>query len=156
MNEFSNETYIETLRYCIQTNDNERALKILKVFERHLNVPPKEKIVVAEELRPEVTKSTIKRQRGNIGAEYIPGWAEIRNRILKRDSAACRICNKDYTLHVHHIDWDRSNNKDSNLVTLCEPCHRAVHREGYKPWNHDYPAPWNKQEINAYNQENAW
>lgn len=27
---------------------------------------------------------------------------------------------------------------------------------GYKPWNDDYPAPWNKQEIDEYNQEYSW
>lgn len=84
----------------------------------------------------------------------IPGWQRIRKKILKRDEEKCRICFKEYYLHVHHIDYDRKNNKDCNLVTLCEPCHRAVHTQGYRPWNDDYPAPWNKKEIDEYNQEN--
>lgn len=83
----------------------------------------------------------------------IPKWNKIRKSIIERDNYSCRICNKDYELHVHHIDYNRMNNSTSNLVTLCEPCHRAVHREGYKPWNDDYPAPWEKKAIDEYNQE---
>lgn len=84
----------------------------------------------------------------------IPNWQKIRKQILKRDEEKCRMCSKEYYLHVHHIDYDRLNNNESNLVTLCEPCHRAIHKEGYKPWNDDYPAPWDKKEIDEYNQEN--
>ncbi len=94
--------------------------------------------------------------KNNSRAIDIPNWKNIRKKILKRDEDKCRICFKEYYLHVHHIDYDRLNNKDSNLVTLCEPCHRAVHRQGYRPWNEDYPAPWNKKEIDEYNQENCW
>jgi len=86
----------------------------------------------------------------------IHGWWNIRSKIVERDKFRCRICFKDYDLHVHHIDYDRSNNKESNLVTVCEPCHRAIHVQGYKPWNDDYPAPWDKKEIDEYNQENSW
>lgn len=92
----------------------------------------------------------------NSRAVDIPNWKNIRKKILKRDKEECRICTRQYYLHVHHIDYDRLNNAESNLVTLCEPCHRAVHREGYKPWNDDYPAPWNKDEIDEYNQELGW
>lgn len=75
----------------------------------------------------------------------IKGWATIRKNILDRDNYACRICSKDYGLHVHHIDYGRTNNKESNLVTLCKWCHQAVHVEGYKPCDHEgYPTPWGK------------
>jgi HNH endonuclease len=30
-------------------------------------------------------------------------------------------------LHVHHRDGDRTNNEESNLVTLCGHCHTCVH-----------------------------
>lgn len=80
----------------------------------------------------------------------IKDWAKIRTRILDRDGYACRICRNDgdgAALNVHHIDWDRENNQDSNLVTLCAPCHQAVHREGYKPALYeDWPTPWGKLE----------
>jgi 5-methylcytosine-specific restriction endonuclease McrA len=80
------------------------------------------------------------------GTSSIPGWASIRKRILERDNYACRICKKDGAeakLNVHHIDWDRSNNSDDNFVTLCTNCHRAIHKEGYKPeLFEDWPIPW--------------
>lgn len=84
------------------------------------------------------------------GTIDIPGWSIIRRRIVERDGYRCRICGKDGVeskLNVHHIDWDRSNNEDSNMVTLCGVCHRAVHKEGYKPdLFEDWPVPWGKVE----------
>lgn len=157
----SNEVYISALSHCLKKKDIQKAVKVLEGFEKYLkrkdvsvNVPI-ETIDIKEKIqKPKITSN--RQSRGNLGAEYIPNWKSIRAAIVKRDDGCCRICNKNYYLHVHHIDWDRSNNKDSNLVTLCEPCHRAVHKEGYKPWNDDYPAPWNKQEIDVYNQDNNW
>jgi 5-methylcytosine-specific restriction endonuclease McrA len=76
----------------------------------------------------------------------ITNWKNIRNKILDRDNYMCRICHKstdEASLNVHHKDWDRNNNKNDNLVTLCSGCHKAVHREGYKPcFYEDYPEPW--------------
>ncbi len=44
---------------------------------------------------------------------------------------ACARCGYDeYTgsLHVHHVDTDRGDNRPENLVTLCANCHMALHR----------------------------
>jgi 5-methylcytosine-specific restriction endonuclease McrA len=63
-------------------------------------------------------------------------FAKIRPLILDRDDYCCQICRADAgckSLHVHHIDRSRLNNKGTNLITLCEPCHRAVHADGYYP-----------------------
>ena len=80
------------------------------------------------------------------GNNAIPGWLHIRSRILDLDDYVCRICfvSTSYgPLHVHHIDYNRSNNEDSNLVTLCNTCHKQVHFESYKPSEHeDWPIPW--------------
>jgi 5-methylcytosine-specific restriction endonuclease McrA len=81
-----------------------------------------------------------------IGCDSIADWANIRRRIVERDSYRCRICGKDGVeakLNVHHKDWDRKHNENKNLVTLCQPCHVAVHMEGYKPCLYeDWPEPW--------------
>lgn len=81
------------------------------------------------------------------GDPNIPGWIHIRKAILEMDDYMCRICFADShiaQMHVHHIDYDRTNNKHSNLVTLCSVCHKAVHMENYKPFEHDdWPTPWN-------------
>jgi len=68
--------------------------------------------------------------------------------ILERDGHRCRICGKDGAeakLNVHHKDWIREHNNSSNLVTICQVCHHAIHEEGYRPELYeDYPEPWGK------------
>lgn len=61
--------------------------------------------------------------------EYGPDWTpELRERIYKRDAYCCCLCeNTGPKLQVHHIDGDRTNNEDTNLLTLCSPCHLAYH-----------------------------
>lgn len=89
-------------------------------------------------------------------ADVIPGWANIRRKIIERDNYMCRICGKgvDYKLNVHHKNWDRTNNKDRNLVTLCSECHRLVHAEGYKPCLfEDWPEPWGDDPGGNYEEE---
>ena len=87
-----------------------------------------------------------KKKRFHTTSFNIKGWTAIRETILERDNYECRICGRsagEETLHVHHIDWERRNNEDSNLVTLCNSCHRQVHFERYKPSDYpDYKTPW--------------
>jgi 5-methylcytosine-specific restriction endonuclease McrA len=66
----------------------------------------------------------------------VPNWSAIRRSIMDRDGYACRVCGAttdESDLHVHHVDWDRANNRRKNLVTLCQDCHQGVHAEGYRP-----------------------
>jgi len=76
--------------------------------------------------------------RGGIG--NLP-WAYEFNDILKsrirlRDGNKCRLCWKDIKiaeerhgcgLAVHHIDYNKLNNSDSNLISLCNECHGKTH-----------------------------
>jgi len=49
---------------------------------------------------------------------------KLKAKIKKRDGYQCRVCGKkDVVLAVHHIDYDKHNNKRNNLITLCERCH---------------------------------
>lgn len=54
-----------------------------------------------------------------------------REKIRRRDAHQCRSCGSRGTskhrLEVHHKDENKSNNSDSNLITLCKVCHDAVH-----------------------------
>jgi len=56
-----------------------------------------------------------------------------RERALERDKYTCQICGSGNKLMVHHIDEksyhnsNNPNNKLSNLITLCQPCHNSVH-----------------------------
>jgi hypothetical protein len=53
--------------------------------------------------------------------------ATLRNKIRQRDGQTCQECGKHRdeagTLHVHHIDYDKNNNAESNLIALCVTCH---------------------------------
>jgi len=67
--------------------------------------------------------------RGGIATTpYGPGFSRPLKRMIKeRDCYYCRICGEKETecnkLHVHHIDYDKSNNDRSNLISLCNSCH---------------------------------
>ncbi len=56
-------------------------------------------------------------------------------RPFEKNELACSRC--EYSefscgIDIHHIDEDRSNNKKENLLPLCAPCHRALHRGMWK------------------------
>jgi len=55
--------------------------------------------------------------------KYPSIFRKIRIKILKRDNFTCSFCNNAENLHVHHIDYDRNNNKKNNLISLCHKCH---------------------------------
>jgi 5-methylcytosine-specific restriction endonuclease McrA len=60
-------------------------------------------------------------------------WRELRKRVLERDGYACTECGATKpgaTLQAHHLTYERFPGKelDSDLVTLCYPCHNARHR----------------------------
>lgn len=65
------------------------------------------------------------------GIEFNEG---LKEQIRKRDNYRCQQCfrhqdelynktGKKYKLHVHHIDYDKKNNKPENLISLCMSCH---------------------------------
>ena len=48
----------------------------------------------------------------------------------RKRKGPCKVC-ADFGFHNHHIIWVRNggHNKSSNIILLCESCHRAIH-----PW----------------------
>lgn len=64
-------------------------------------------------------------------------WIEVVKKVWKRDNAICQKCKKHHneatnrgTFHIHHIisfQIKEFRAKLSNLVLLCEECHRWVH-----------------------------
>lgn len=115
------------------------APSIEQKVESHLKV-----IRLAHKLLP-ITKTTIevaqfdaqKIKRPDIqGEEYQQGeqmgfW-NVREYVLARDGHRCVHCkgkSKDHILNVHHLESRKTGgNSPSNLVTLCETCHKAYHR----------------------------
>jgi hypothetical protein len=49
---------------------------------------------------------------------------------LKRKKNGCYFCSGKKSV-IHHIDCDRDNNSESNLVELCKKCHLRLHRRIY-------------------------
>lgn len=60
------------------------------------------------------------------------GFWNVREYVLIRDGHKCVHCkgkSKDQILNVHHLESRKTGgNSPSNLVTLCETCHKAYHR----------------------------
>jgi len=46
----------------------------------------------------------------------------LKRKIRERDNYTCALC-KERGTHVHHIDYDKHNCEESNLITLCDICH---------------------------------
>jgi 5-methylcytosine-specific restriction endonuclease McrA len=73
---------------------------------------------------------------GNGKEPYNQQWNEkLKTKILKRDSHKCQLCNKTQTqelkdlkkkLSIHHIDYNKKNCKEDNLITLCHKCHNKT------------------------------
>ena len=62
------------------------------------------------------------------------GFWNVREYVFFRDHHTCQHCkgkSKDKILNVHHVE-SRKTGGDSpaNLLTLCETCHKQIHREG--------------------------
>ncbi len=59
---------------------------------------------------------------------------KLKESIRERDNHRCQECfrhqselrtvtGRKYKLHVHHIDFNKSNNSSENLISLCASCH---------------------------------
>lgn len=68
--------------------------------------------------------------KGGISFEPYPRAfnKELKQEIRKRDRFRCQECFRHqdelgYQLPVHHIDFDKTNNDQHNLISLCRSCH---------------------------------
>ncbi|MEK6878025.1 MAG: hypothetical protein AABY22_00375 [Nanoarchaeota archaeon] len=59
----------------------------------------------------------------------------LKEEIRKRDNFTCQLCFGEQNktrLDVHHIDYNKNNNRKSNLISLCHVCHVNTN------WNRKY------------------
>ncbi len=66
---------------------------------------------------------------------------KLKEYIRKRDNYTCQNCNMTEeehlivfgsVLHVHHIDYNKMNCRESNLISTCKSCNtRANHNKSY-------------------------
>lgn len=62
---------------------------------------------------------------------YPQEWnSKLRDTIRQRDGNQCVLClgtDRDQKLSVHHIDRDKTNCAETNLISLCKRCHQLTH-----------------------------
>jgi len=68
-------------------------------------------------------------QGGSAYSEYpIEFNAKLRLKIRRRDGFCCQKCGREQRgLDVHHIDNNKQNSNEDNLISLCRSCHRKAH-----------------------------
>lgn len=115
------------------------APSIRQKIDTHLNVVKLvHKILPISKIIVEVASFDIQKIKNpNItNLEYQEGemlefW-NVREYVLFRDGHKCQCCkgkSKDDILNVHHIESRQTGgNAPSNLITLCETCHKAYHK----------------------------
>jgi len=64
---------------------------------------------------------------------YSEDWDIIRSQVYRRDGYRCVMCGNRGKLHAHHIIPVRisRNNSLSNLVSVCDKCHRKLEEVGF-------------------------
>lgn len=61
------------------------------------------------------------------GISYLPYSSDfteqLKIKIKDRDFNTCQLCFSNENLQIHHIDYDKQNSLENNLITLCSVCH---------------------------------
>ena len=72
------------------------------------------------------------------GVSFIPYSTDFNKKlkleIRKRDNYTCQECGITETelkckLHIHHIDYCKTNCNENNLMSLCSKCHKKTNFE---------------------------
>ena len=107
----------------------ESHLKVIRLVHKLLPVT-KTTIEVAQFDTQKIKTPDIKGDEYQQGEQM--GFWNVREYVLARDGHKCVHCkgkSKDPILNVHHLESRKTGgNSPSNLVTLCETCHKAYHR----------------------------
>ena len=102
---------------AVIVNNNMNTKKVSRVYER------------LDECKTDTDKKFQSKEVCNILQEQLSN--DIKEKIRLRDNNECQYCFKtslehiqEYgqKLHVHHIDYDKTNCEEENLITLCISC----------------------------------
>lgn len=123
----------------------------LKAKLSHLGIKPteetKEKMALAQTGKKHSDEHNRKVGLANTGSKHW-NWQDgksfepysiefnslLKNQVRQRDQYRCQECfrhqdelrtktNKPYKLSIHHIDYNKQNNNQNNLISLCGSCH---------------------------------
>lgn len=107
----------------------ESHLKVIRLVHKLLPIT-KTTIEVAQFDAQKIKNTDIKGNEYQQGEQM--GFWNVREYVLARDGHKCVHCkgkSRDPILNVHHLESRKTgSNSPSNLVTLCETCHKAYHR----------------------------
>lgn len=107
----------------------ESHLKVIRLVHKLLPIT-KTTIEVAQFDTQKIKTPDIKGDEYQQGEQM--GFWNVREYVFARDGHKCVHCkgkSKDPILNVHHLESRKTGgNSPSNLVTLCETCHKAYHR----------------------------
>lgn len=107
----------------------ESHLKVIRLVHKLLPIT-KTTIEVAQFDAQKIKNPDIKGEEYQQGEQM--GFWNVREYVLARDGHRCIHCkgkSRDPILNVHHLESRKTGgNSPSNLVTLCETCHKAYHR----------------------------
>lgn len=59
-------------------------------------------------------------------------YHNIEPEIYKKVTKSCLICGFDKVVDLHHLDKNRKNNSEENMIGLCPNHHRMMHDLRYK------------------------
>lgn len=76
--------------------------------------------------------------RTGASVAFLAKVEELRKRFKK-----CQVCKKRPYQETHHIDFNRKNNSDKNLLPVCRKCHKKFH-ERPKPFTRGYQVNFQK------------
>lgn len=110
---------------------DKRMLKLAKSIKRAMNKPEIRKKTSKTWMRKGDTLEKSIAWKGGLsfepyGIEFNKG---LKKQIKERDKHTCQFCGekrKKIRKCVHHIDYNKRNNKPKNLITLCESCHNKT------------------------------
>jgi hypothetical protein len=59
-------------------------------------------------------------------------WYNISIDLYKKITKKCLLCGFDKVVDLHHLDKNKKNNSESNLIGLCPNHHRMIHQQKYR------------------------
>ena len=108
----------------------------MQYFSEHMALIPKPcmalgcgKVAVSRGRCETHAKEANKRHNESHWQYQTKDYKKARERALARCYYQCSHCGRADKLHVHHIDGDRRNNSDKNLIVLCAHCHMIYEKD---------------------------